>query len=1162
MAASVLRYVAAAVLAGLVPEARAAVTSSVSAGTLIAQSDAGDAITIACSAGNVQVNGANPSTGPALCNTITAIVVQGGPGANVLSLVGVNAGDFTMIPAVTITGGAGNDTISGSAFADTLNGDGEIDLVDGNQGADIANLGAGDDTFVWNPGEGSDTVDGDAGTDLLQFDGSAAAEVIALSANGARFNLTRNVANIIMNVGTVEQVRVNALGGNDTLTLNELSGTSLLQATFDLAGTLGGATGDALVDTIAASGSSGPDVLTIGSGAGQLNVTGGPVALTVTNVDAVETLTVNGLGGNDDITATGAGATIATLTIDGGAGDDTLRGGLGNNVLLGGDDNDTVLGGDGNDVAFLGAGNDTFTWNPGDDNDVVEGQTGVDTLDFNGSNVAEAYDFAPNGGRFRLFRNIAAVTMDLDDVETVAVDALGGADTFTHADPIGTDVSTIAINLAAAGGGGDALPDATIVNGSASTEGFSLTGGAGTVSISRTTSTIVLTAVESANDTVAINGLAGNDTLFAATSIAGALAQLAFDGGTETDTARAQGGSGNDTINATANGTAVDVAANGALLFTATTTESVLLEGFDGNDTTTATGNLAALVTLTIDGGPGDDVLNGGNGADVIRGGDGADTIDGQQGNDTAFLGAGDDEFVWDPGDGSDTIEGQADTDVLRFNGSAGAELFAASPNGGRVLFTRNLGAIVMDLNDVEGLRVNAFGGVDGTTVSDLAGTDLASIDVDLAAPGGAGDLAIDSVTVNGTPGNDIVAAAMGRNGIDVTRLGFTVSVLGSETANDFVVVNGLAGDDVLTADITAAAALQRLTYEAATNAGLGDQLIVDGAGTAESFTIAPNATRLSLTRAGGGFVDANAIERLQLAANGGVDTVATQGFAAIAQILDGGAPASFPGDVLTVSGFAGDPSVSPIIIPGAQPITHAGFEFGPTGGRVRGRTYDDLDRDGVSDAGEPTLAGLTVFDDANGNRNADTGEATSVTAVDGSYELAFPDEGSTVDVRVVRPAGRVQTSADPATIVLNGDTTVSNVDFGFTNGTLIEAYPTGWQETPPNASTAPGYGNAALYEPSNEAVFTLSYSGLGSVNTLTHVHGPAPRGMPAAPIIDLPSSGATSGSLRVGPMVLTPTQVTQLKSGLWYYNIHTTNFPGGEIRGQLDNALFKDSFE
>ena len=78
-----------------------------------------------------------------------------------------------------------------------------------------------------------------------------------------------------------------------------------------------------------------------------------------------------------------------------------------------------------------------------------------------------------------------------------------------------------------------------------------------------------------------------------------------------------------------------------------------------GDDTFSATGNLAALINVTVDGGTGNDTILGSNGNDTLLGGDGNDFIDGKQGNDTAFLGAGDDVFQWDPGDGSDVIEGQ-----------------------------------------------------------------------------------------------------------------------------------------------------------------------------------------------------------------------------------------------------------------------------------------------------------------------------------------------------------------------------------------------------------------------------------------------------------------------------------------------------------------------
>jgi Ca2+-binding RTX toxin-like protein len=74
----------------------------------------------------------------------------------------------------------------------------------------LALLGAGDDTFVWHPGDGSDTVEGQAGTDRMRFNGANVAEHIDLSANGSRLRFTRNVAAITMDTAGVERVDFNA----------------------------------------------------------------------------------------------------------------------------------------------------------------------------------------------------------------------------------------------------------------------------------------------------------------------------------------------------------------------------------------------------------------------------------------------------------------------------------------------------------------------------------------------------------------------------------------------------------------------------------------------------------------------------------------------------------------------------------------------------------------------------------------------------------------------------------------------------------------------------------------------------------------------------------------------------------------------------------------
>ena len=96
---------------------------------------------------------------------------------------------------------------------------------------------------------------------------------------------------------------------------------------------------------------------------------------------------------------------------------------------------------------------------------MVEGQGGSDRLDFNGANIGEQIELSANGPRVRLTRNIAAIVMDLDGIETVALETLGGADTVTVGDLTGTDVKTVDVDLNAIGGTGDGPADTVIVRG-------------------------------------------------------------------------------------------------------------------------------------------------------------------------------------------------------------------------------------------------------------------------------------------------------------------------------------------------------------------------------------------------------------------------------------------------------------------------------------------------------------------------------------------------------------------------------------------------------------------------------------------------------------------------------------------------------------------------
>jgi Ca2+-binding RTX toxin-like protein len=214
------------------------------------------------------------------------------------------SGDLASLIALEVNGGPGNDRISG---------------------------GNGNDTFVWNPGDGSDTIEGQAGQDTLVFNGSAAAEKFDLSANGSRARLVRNVGSITMDLNGIERVATNALGGADTVTVNDLSGTDVTEADVDLAGALGSSTGDGAPDSVVVNATEGPDTATVtGDQQGGVTVSGLHAHVNVFGSDGpTDGLTLTTRGGDDTVDATALAAGAIGLTVNGGSGNDLLSGGPG-----------------------------------------------------------------------------------------------------------------------------------------------------------------------------------------------------------------------------------------------------------------------------------------------------------------------------------------------------------------------------------------------------------------------------------------------------------------------------------------------------------------------------------------------------------------------------------------------------------------------------------------------------------------------------------------------------------------------------------------------------------------------------------------------------------------------------------------------------------------
>ena len=117
----------------------------------------------------------------------------------------------------------------------------------------------------------------------------------------------------------------------------------------------------------------------------------------------------------------------------------------------------------------------------------------------------------------------------------------------------------------------------------------------------------------------------------------------------------------------------------------------------------------------------------------------------------------------------------------------------------------------------------------------------------------------------------------------------------------------------------------------------------------------------------------------------------------------------------------------------------------------------------------------------------------------------------------------------------------------------LMHAAISGPGERPPRPSLGKGQGTFFLV--GTNLTFNITYSGLLSAANNAHIHGPADTADSAGVMRDLVAFHdgplAALGSFG-GTMGLTPQQLANVLDGLTYVNIHTTNFPQGEVRGQI----------
>ena len=451
----------------------------------------------------------------------------------------VNSGAITVIGGPPTVANTSLIQVFGLAGQDT------ITLSEVNGALPRANLFGGGDNDVLTGGSGNDQLFGETGNDTLL-------------GKGGFDLLTGGNDNDTLTGGDADD-QAFGQSGTDRMIWNPGDDTDLNE-------------GGAGVDTVEVNGGNGAEQFTTTANGTRVRFDRLNPAPFAIDIGTSENLVLNANGGDDQFSATGNLAALIGITVDGGAGSDSLLGSNGIDLLLGGDGNDFADGQQGNDVALLGAGDDTFQWDPGDGSDVIEGQDGRDSMVFNGSAANENMEASANGGRVRFTRNVANIVMDLDDVEVIDANMLGGADNLVVNDLSGTDVVDVVADLAAPGGGDDLQPDNVITNATNGDDVVSVTGSGPSATVRGLAAKVTLSGAIAGSDRLTVNALAGDDVVDAS----GLAANSAL--------LTANGGDGDD----------------------------VLLGG-DGND--------------TLLGGAGDDVLIGGLGTDVIDGAPGDDVV-------------------------------------------------------------------------------------------------------------------------------------------------------------------------------------------------------------------------------------------------------------------------------------------------------------------------------------------------------------------------------------------------------------------------------------------------------------------------------------------------------------------------------------------------------
>jgi len=634
-----------------------------------------------------------------------------GSNAGILQFADVEVVELQGTAALSATGNLNaSTTILGNFAANNLVGGNNADVLDGGAGADVMTGGNGNDLYY---------VD-NVGDRVVEKVGGG---VDSIKSNGISINLgTPNFAN----VEYVENI------GSTGISITGTTGTETI-----IAGS-GGDTLDGKGGNDSINGGAGNDLIYYYGSEQDINAGTGMDTLYVKNT--AQSINNDALHNFEVVQLESVVANARAIDIDASdtSKDMTLIGNAGSSSIVGGAGNDSIVGGGGQDSIFAGAGDDFVEISANQlGYGALEGGLGADTLSFGAG--ADSVAFAADGSIAQIISGKA-----------VNVNASG-------------------FEVYSGGAGNDTLDAST------TTDGRTLSGGAGNDMLKGGSGADTLIA-DGGNDTIYTND--GYDTVkLTKDAVGSSITVMDFD---------AQLDSINDTDITGWSKTVTQSGADAIVTYVnpnnstqkisvtfkntvGSDIKSGMTRTIAGNSTTFSANDVASSVPWQIDVTGTGDTVSGGNlndqlkslGGNILNGGAGNDKLSGQAAD--TLLG----------GDGNDTISVAGPTTAVKVDGGEGADAIFVDSLGGATAATISGGA-GNDRIYVSG--INAA----GTPASNIAGGDgndslylLGESATMHFTGGGAAEVALDSVTLNGNAGT-----------LSVSGMEYYVGTTGADSVN------------------------------------------------------------------------------------------------------------------------------------------------------------------------------------------------------------------------------------------------------------------------------------------------------------------------------------------------------------------------------------------